>query len=325
MARYDILVAGELNPDLILNGPDITPAFGQGEVLVEDAAFTIGSSAAIFATAAAKLGLRVGFVGIVGDDQFGQFMLRGLEDRGVDVSPVIVDEQLKTGCSVILSRGYDRAILTHLGAINKLRAEQVTDDLLAQSEHLHVASYFLQTDLQPGLPDLLRRAGLKGLTVSLDTNWDPEEKWGPELGALYPQIDILFPNEQEARFLGRADSWREGALAISAKGPMVIVKRGPEGAMAVVEDQFIDAGAINVDVMDTTGAGDNFNAGFLYGYLAGWSVDMCLKLAVACGSLSTQAIGGTGYQAGIDEALQVAGITNQNQSDVTGEVHDHEE
>jgi len=324
MKRYDILVAGELNPDLILSGPSITPAFGQGEILVEDATFTIGSSAAIFASAAAKLGLEVGFVGVVGEYQFGRFMLRGLEERGVDVSPVVVDKALKTGFSVILSRGTDRAILTHLGAINKLRAEQVSNDLLTQSDHLHIASYFLQTDLQSGLHDLLSRAKSKGLTTSLDTNWDPEEKWGPELNEMYPEIDILLPNEQEARFLGRAQSWQEGARAISSQGPMVIVKRGSEGATAVVENRFIDERARLMEVVDTTGAGDNFNAGFIYGYLAGWPVDVCLRLAVACGSLSTQAAGGTGYQPGLEEVLQMADIHIAGHEDPQEEVSDHE-
>jgi sugar/nucleoside kinase (ribokinase family) len=162
------------------------------------------------------------------------------------------------------------------------------------------------------------------LTTSLDTNWDPEENWGPELNEMYPQIDVLLPNEQEARFLGRAQSWQEGARAISAQGPMVIVKRGPEGATAVVENRFIDVPARLMDVVDTTGAGDNFNAGFLYGYLAGWPVDVCLRLAVACGSLSTQAAGGTGYQPGLAEALQMADIHIRGHEDPQEEVSDHE-
>jgi sugar/nucleoside kinase (ribokinase family) len=312
MKQYDVLVAGELNPDLILSGSDVTPRFGQGEILVENAALTIGSSAAIFATATAKLGLQVGFVGVVGNDHFGQFMLEGLEDRGVRVSPVIVDDDLQTGLSVILSRGTDRAILTYSGAISKLRAEQITDDLLAQSKHLHVASYFLQTDLQSGLPDLLRRARAQGLTTSLDTNWDPEETWGPELNAVYPQIDVLLPNAQEAKFLGRGKDWQEGARALSGQGPIVAVKRGADGAVAVTGSEMIEVDAVKTEVVDTTGAGDNFDAGFLYGYLAGRPLEWSLKVAVACGSLSTQAVGGTGHQAGLEEALWAAGLDQQH-------------
>jgi sugar/nucleoside kinase (ribokinase family) len=308
MKKFDILVAGELNPDLILSGPDMMPRFGQGEVLVEDAALDIGSSGAIFATAAARLGLRMGIVGVVGKDEFGGFMLRQLADRGVDVSPAVIDETLKTGLSVILSRVTDRAILTYSGAIGKLRAEQVKDELLTQSRHLHITGYFLQTDLQRGLPDLLSRAKGHGLTTSLDTNWDPEEKWGDELGAAYPQIDVLLPNTQEARLLGRGRDWREGARALSEQGPTVVVKRGAEGAAAVMGEQTIEVDAIKTEVADTTGAGDNFDAGFLYGYLAGWPIEQSLRLGAACGSLSTQAIGGTAYPLTLDEALQTAGI-----------------
>lgn len=158
MKIFDLLVPGEINPDLILTDPNLEPLFGQTEILVEDTALTVGSSSAIFACGAARLGLRVAFIGVVGDDLFGRFMLEVMRSRQVDVSNVIVDKNQATGLSVILNRIDDRAILTHLGAINALRAEQITDELLAQTRHLHVASYFLQTNLQPGLPDLFQRA-----------------------------------------------------------------------------------------------------------------------------------------------------------------------
>jgi sugar/nucleoside kinase (ribokinase family) len=229
MKQYDILVAGEINPDLILSGSNVTPRFEQGEILIESAELTIGGSAAIFAAAVAQLGLRVGIIGIVGRDFFGQFMLDRLAERGVNISPVIIDETLQTGLSVILSRRTDRAILTYLGAISRLRGEQITDDLLIRSRHLHITSYFLQTELQPGLPDVLRQAKSHGLTTSLDTNWDPDERWGPELDAVYLLVDVLLPNAQEARYLGGGATWQEGARTLSERGPLVAVKRGAEG------------------------------------------------------------------------------------------------
>jgi sugar/nucleoside kinase (ribokinase family) len=308
MTHYDVLVAGELNPDLILSGEDVTPRFGQGEILVEAAELTIGSSAAIFAAAAARLGLRVGFIGVVGDDHFGRFMLEGLSARGVDTTPVIVDDSLQTGLSVILSRRVDRAILTYSGAIAKLRAGQVSDALLARSGHLHVASYFLQTDLQAGLPDLMARARSHGVTTSLDTNWDPAERWGPELRAVYPQLDVLLPNAEEARRLGRADHWRDGALALASQGPVVVVKRGAAGAAVVKGLAVIEVDTTPVEPVDATGAGDNFDAGFVYGFVNGWPLLHSLKLAAACGTLSTQAVGGTGFQPTLKEALEAAGL-----------------
>jgi sugar/nucleoside kinase (ribokinase family) len=174
--NFDILVAGEINPDLILSG-DVIPEFGQVEKLVDTAALTIGSSSAIFACGAARLGLKVAFVGVCGEDVFGRFMLAEMGKRDVDVSNVIVRKDGQTGLSVILSSGSDRAILTHPGLIAALQAADISDALLRQSRHVHVASYFLQTNLQPGLPGLFRRAHELGLTTSLDTNYDPSEKW----------------------------------------------------------------------------------------------------------------------------------------------------
>jgi sugar/nucleoside kinase (ribokinase family) len=153
MKSFDLLVAGEINPDLILSG-DVEPAFGQVEKLVDGAALTVGSSSVIFACGAARLGLRVAFVGVCGEDVFGRFMLEEMAARGVDISHVIRVPGGQTGLTVILNKGVDRAMLTHAGLIAALRAEDVPDHLLAQARHLHVASYFLQTALQPGLPDL---------------------------------------------------------------------------------------------------------------------------------------------------------------------------
>jgi len=169
---FDILVAGEINPDLILTG-DVKPEFDQVEKLVDSAALTIGSSSAIFACGAARLGLKVAFIGLCGEDVFGRFMLEEMQKRAVDVSSVIIRKDGQTGLSVILCSGVDRAILTNPGLIPSLRESDISNVLLRQTQHLHVASYFLQTDLQPGLPDLFRRARGLGLTTSLDTNYDP--------------------------------------------------------------------------------------------------------------------------------------------------------
>jgi sugar/nucleoside kinase (ribokinase family) len=173
---FDILVAGEINPDLILSG-DVAPAFGQVEKLVESANLTIGSSSAIFACGAARLGLKVAFIGKCGDDVFGRFMLEEMSKRGVEIGNVIRVPDGSTGLSVILNRGVDRAILTHPGLIPALSADDIPDSLLRQARHLHVASYFLQDALRPGLPRLFERARSLGLSTSLDTNYDPSEAW----------------------------------------------------------------------------------------------------------------------------------------------------
>ena len=303
MKKFDLLVAGEINPDLILTDPNLKPQFKQVEILVEDAALTAGSSSVIFACGAARLGLRVAFIGVVGKDLFGAFMLEVLESRGVDVSHVIVDENQVTGLSVILNRTNDRSILTHLGAINALRGEQVTDALLAQTRHLHVASYFLQTSLQPGMADLFQRAQAFELTTSLDTNWDPQENW-VGVYELLKLTTVFLPNENEALSLTGASTVEEAAERLAAQASIVAVKMGADGGLVFDGETLYRAPIIPVDVLDTVGAGDTFDAGFIYGFLQGWPLERCLKLGVVCGSLSTRMAGGIASQPVLDEALR---------------------
>jgi sugar/nucleoside kinase (ribokinase family) len=300
---YDILVAGEINPDLVLSSPVLEPLFDQHETLVDSAKLTIGSSCAIFACGAARLGLRVAIIGIVGKDLFGDFMLTELQRRRVDISQVIVDSSCDTGLSVILSRGQDRAILTHMGSIDALQAGQVTDSLLVRSRHLHVASYFLQTALQPGLPELFRRAHALGLTTSLDTNWDPAERWSG-VQAMLELTDIFLPNAAEAQAIAGLIDPGAAALSLARHAAVVAVKQGAQGALAARGDQLIQATPLPAKVVDTVGAGDSFDAGFLFGFLNHWSLEKSLKLATACGAMSTQSAGGTTGQPTLDEALR---------------------
>ena len=302
MKTYDILVAGEVNPDLVLTG-DVIPAFNQAEKLIDSAGLSIGSSSAIFACGAARLGLQVGFIGICGDDLFGHFMLEEMSRRNVDVSPVIVDASVQTGMSVIFSMENDRAILTHIGSMNLLRADQVTGDLLARTRHLHVASYFLQTALQPGLPDLFRRARALGLTVSLDPNWDPRGRWHG-MDELLPLLDVFLPNHNEALAITGAGTVEQALARLAMVCPTIAVKLGEAGAIAVRSSEMVNVPALQVKVLDTTGAGDSFDGGFLFGFLKGWSLPRSLRLAAACGSLSTRAAGGTTAQATLEEALR---------------------
>jgi sugar/nucleoside kinase (ribokinase family) len=302
MKQYDLLVAGEINPDLILSG-DVVPEFGQVEKLVDTAALTIGSSSAIFACGAARLGLKVAFVGVCGEDVFGRFMLAEMQKRDVDVSNVIVRKDGQTGLSVILSSGFDRAILTHPGLIPALQAADVPEALLRGSRHLHVASYFLQTNLQPGLPGLFRRARELGLTTSLDTNYDPSEKW-IGFDELLSVTHVFLPNEKEALSLSGETNLDLAAGRLGSRVEALAIKLGAAGALGVRGGQTVRVASIPANVIDTVGAGDSFNAGFLYGYLHNWELERSLQLACACGAISTQKAGGTQGQPTLSQAMK---------------------
>lgn len=304
---FDILVAGEINPDLILTG-DVEPAFGQVEKLVDQSTLTIGSSSVIFACGAARLGLRVVFVGKCGDDTFGHFMLEQMQLHQIDVSNVLVVPDQSTGLSVILNRGADRAIMTALGLVASLQAHEVSDDLLRQARHLHVASYFLQTSLQAGLPQLFARARRLGLTTSLDTNYDPSEQW-VGFDELLAATNVFLPNEAEAKSLARAGSVETAADWLARRVETLAVKLGSRGALGICRGQQVSVPSIPVQVVDTVGAGDSFDAGFIYGYLHHWPLERTLRLAAVCGALSTQQPGGTAAQATLPEAMRYIGET----------------
>ena len=304
MAELDVLVLGDANPDLVLRGGDVTPEFGQTERLVQEGTLTVGGSGAIMACAAAKLGLRAGFAGVVGADPFGRFMQDELVARGVDTRGVIVDPDRPTGVTVILSRGEDRAILTAPGTVRELRGELVDRDLLGSARHVHVSSFYLQGSLRTDIASLFDAAHTAGASTSIDPNWDPDERWDGGLLDLLTATDLFLPNSAEARAITGIDDIDVAAESLAGRGGIVAIKFGNGGGMVVRGEEAIRVPGIQVSVTDTTGAGDTFDAGFIAGPLQGWPPERCLALANVCGGLSTQAAGGVSAQPTMEEALE---------------------
>lgn len=299
----DLLVLGDANPDLVLRGGDVVPVFGQAERLVDEARLMIGGSGAIMACGAARLGLRAAFAGVVGDDLFGSYMREQLAARGVDVAGLVIDADRPTGLTMVLSTGEDRAMLTSPGTIGGMRASLIDPDLLRAARHVHVSSYFLQTGLAPDLPELLAGVRARGVSTSLDPNWDPSGEWDGGLNALLPAIDVLLPNEAEATLLAHTSDLDSAIAALRNRGPLVVVKAGDRGAVAAGPGEHVRVAAVPVDAVDTTGAGDSFDAGFVTAMLGGEPLERCLALANACGALSTRAVGGVDAQPTMQEAL----------------------
>ena len=295
-AAYDVLTFGDLCVDLVITGTDVTPQFGQVEKLVDDYTLEMGGSCSIFACQAAKLGLRTEILGKVGDDDFGRLMLRRMRESGVDISRVAVDPALKTSMGVALCPPGDRAILTYMGTINILRPADVTDELLASARHLHHGSYFLHTNLRPQMAEIFRRARALGLTTSLDTNWDPEDRW-EGLDELLPLTDIFMPNDQEALRISRKPSLEEAAAEFIARGVRIVtLKNGSKGARVITRETSLERPVVPVSGGDSIGAGDSFDAGFLAGWLRGLPLERCLEIGMACGRGVAGQIGGVAGQ-----------------------------
>ena len=302
-----VLVVGEINVDLICQGYHAFPSPGR-EVLVDDFQMVLGSASAICAMGLARLGTPVAFFGKVGDDPTGHFCLDAMRARGIDLSSVVVDPGLKTGVTVAITSPSDRALVSYLGSIAALGEKDVPRALFSAADHVHVSSYYLQEALRPGVGTLFREAHAAGLTTSLDPGFDPSERWEPDLLELLRDVDVFFPNEVELRALSRCDDPEEAVRRLQSGSTKVIAKLGAEGAMAIDGDgRVVRVPAPRVEVVDTTGAGDSFDAGFLHAWLGGAALADSLRLGVACGALSTRGLGGTKAQGDLAEARALAG------------------
>jgi sugar/nucleoside kinase (ribokinase family) len=293
MRRFDVTIAGELNLDLILYGlpEQLAP---ERELVASEMMVTLGSSSAIVAHNMASLGLRVGLSSCVGADNFGDVAMERLSSAGVDISTVRrLGGEIKTGLTVILPREQWRNILTYSGTISMLTPDLLDMEYLASSRHFHLSSYFLQTGLQGQLPELLRELKSAGLSISLDTNDDPDDRWSSGLDAVLPLVDILLPNEREAmKIAGSATV--EGALErLSGMVPLVVVKQGSRGATACKGAERVHCPGLRIEIVDSVGAGDSFDAGFLSSHLTGENLEASLRMGNLAGALSTTRAGGT--------------------------------
>jgi sugar/nucleoside kinase (ribokinase family) len=302
--QLDVLAVGDVNPDLLVTG-DAVPRFGQAEQDVA-ARLTLGGSAAIFAAGAARLGLRTAIAAAIGDDELGRAALALLVGRGVDVSALRTLPGRTTGLSILLQHGDDRAILTDRGAIAALDVEQVAGSIPAGVRHVHLASVFLVPGLERDGGALVAAARRAGATVSVDTNYDPSERFAAP--PWLRDADVLLPNDTEALALaGRSDGdVLAAARELAGGGALVAVKRGAGGALAVRGAEVVEAAAPPVDAVDAVGAGDSFDAGLVHALLDDKPLAGALRLACACGSLSLRAAGGIDGQATLQEALALS-------------------
>ncbi|HXD12521.1 MAG TPA: PfkB family carbohydrate kinase, partial [Anaerolineales bacterium] len=163
-------------------------------------------------------------------------------------------------------------------------------------------SYFLQTNLQPDLPMLFRRARALGLTTSLDPNYDPSEKW-IGFDELLSVTNVFMPNQKEALSLSGEANLDFAAGRLGSKVQALAIKLGEDGALGIQHGEKVRVASIPVNVIDTVGAGDSFDAGFIFGYLNRWNLEKSLRLACVCGALSTQAPGGTTAQPSLPAAM----------------------
>jgi sugar/nucleoside kinase (ribokinase family) len=289
--KLDCLVAGEANVDLLI-GASISLEPGK-EKLANDIRLVLGGSSSITAFNLAALGTKVGFVGVVGRDVFGDFIEQRLASAGVDLRGLRRDKTRRTGITVWFDEKGRRSGITYPGTIPLLRIGDISKHQLRLARHLHVGHYFLLTHLHPGAPALFERVKRMGLTTSLDCNYDPSEKWNSRIYQVLRHTDIFFPNGHEALLLTGRRSVEAAARELGKLARIIAVKLGAEGVLIFHDGDSFRVPARKVRVVDTTGAGDSFNAGFLSQFIRGASLRASTNAGLAAAARCVTRVGGT--------------------------------
>jgi len=287
----DIVVVGDINVDLVLTGLPSLPGLHELKHAT-NMKFTLGGASAIFAYNIARLGVTTGFVGKVGKDPLGDFLIDKLKSVGVDTSCVVRDSTLPTGVCVVMSFPQDYAMVSYPGIRHSFVLQDIDLDYVKRARHLHLSSFYLQPGMQPGCVELFRQAKSAGLSTSLDPDHDPREKWGGGIQNLLPHTDLFLPNEVEATGIANTRELETAATFLSSLSKTIVIKLGASGVRLVSSHESFSATAFKVNPVDTTGAGDSFDAGFIFQYLRGAPLQKCAAWGNACGALSTRGLGG---------------------------------
>jgi sugar/nucleoside kinase (ribokinase family) len=291
--KFDVIVVGELNVDLILNSIDSFPEMGK-EKIAKNMSLTLGSSSAIFASNLSSLSAQVGFIGKIGNDAFGNLVKDSLSAKKVNTDMLITSDKWNTGVTIVLNYAEDRAMVTYPGAMEHLTMNDISEEVISTAKHLHFSSYFLQPGIQKDITALFKIAKEKGLTTSLDIQWDPNEKWDFNYKEVLPFVDVFLPNEQEALLLTNESILENAINKLAQFTKYVVVKLGSKGSIAATKDKHnFKKSFLNDKVIDAIGAGDSFNAGFIFKFINGCDIDECQTFGNLTGAINTTAAGGT--------------------------------
>jgi sugar/nucleoside kinase (ribokinase family) len=286
----EVIVAGNIYCDLIFSGLSGMPALGE-EVRTEQFTATVGGGAFITAAGLARLGVRVAARAYVGRDPLGDFQLAALGREKVDLSQVVRHPRLGTALSVAFSTSDERSFLTYSGCAAETGQLLGIRDLraLRRAHHVHFA----------GMPKpfgerlvLLEQLAAAHVTTSLDIGWNPERYGDSNFREVLRRVTVFLPSWRDAQWLTDRAAPEDALLALSELAAVPVIKLGAEGALGLEDGRPVRVKPPSVTPVETTGAGDAFNAGFLWAYLRGEPIGRCLLAGNICGALSTQGAGG---------------------------------
>lgn len=297
--KYDVVAVADIFADIVITGKE-KPEFSQVEKLSDDYEIELGGSAPIFASQFAKLGGKVALITVLGNDLLGSFLTNRMQEIGIDTRFITKSNTLKTPMGLNISVQGDRAMLTVLGSLGEVSSELITDDILNQTRHWHIAGYFLLNQLIDFWPGFLKDLKNRGITVSLDTNWAPGGNW-KQIIDLLSWVEVFLPNENEAMAITGQSDYHKAGIELSRITKTIVIKRGSEGASVFLEGKEIaqpvpEKIKAKLKVVDSTGTGDSFDGGFIFEWLQNAPIEKCLETAILCGTSCVQCVGGINGQ-----------------------------
>ncbi len=303
--RFDVVCLGHLVADIIVRPVEKMPARGATELV--DIEFHTGGCALNTAVVLGKIGLEVGIIGKAGSDFPGDFVISKLIESNVNTQSVKRSD-INTATSIVMvSADGERSFFYDAGASGTLSMEDVDFDIISSSGILHIGGIMEMNSLPTA--EILRKAKELGVMTSVDTDWDPSGGWFDTIAPSLECIDILTANIDEGRAIsGEELPDRIASFFLSFGVEFVAVKMGEKGCYVATENSGISIPAYSVDVVDTTGTGDAFAAGFLAGILKGWDLRSAGKLGNALGAMCATSIGattGVGSLADAEELMKV--------------------
>ncbi len=289
---YDVIVTGSYFCDLVFTGLPTLPQLGT-EIYGNQLDLVIGGGAAITAVGLRRLGVNVGLATEFGDDLFSRFAVDQVRAEGIDDTLINHSASALRRLTVSLSYPQDRAFVTYIDPA-PTSAERASRALAsADCRHIH----FPGLSITPTMLDILTQCQTRGISVSMDCQHRAETLKSPLVREILSQLTLFMPNETEALRLTGTNSVETAIRILAEITPCVVIKRGAAGAIArwrgIDEAGACEVPAIPSVVIDTTGAGDIFNAGFLAAYLERQPIPECVRWGNYCGGLSVRGVGGT--------------------------------
>jgi sugar/nucleoside kinase (ribokinase family) len=215
-----------------------------------------------------------------------------IHQYGIDTTSIKISKSSNTGISIAINPEKDRSFITYAGSNTELNLQQLDLEAVALGRHVHLTGYKGSQNHHEFLK-LVQSLKKAGLTLSCDIGWDDTGEWSQGIFEIMKHIDVFFMNETEAQHYSRCTGNNESIRFLARYSDHIVVKLGAEGAMAVKNGNLSYQSGYSVKCIDTTGAGDSFNAGYIYGYLTHKEVKDCLIYGNACGAMSVSSYGGS--------------------------------